>query len=570
MRYHALACDYDGTIAWDGAVSDSTILALEEIRKSGRKLILVTGRELDDLIKVFPRLDLFDRVVAENGALLYRPATREERPLAERPPDEFWQQLIKRGAERVSVGRVIVATWRPHETTAVELIRDLGLELQVIFNKGAVMILPSGVNKATGLTVALEELHLSPHNVVGVGDAENDHAFLALSECSVAVENALDTLKQRVDWVTTKGHGDGTAELCHALVATDLSFLEDRLHHKLLLGKRADNTDVWIRPYGKNVLIAGSSGSGKSTLAMGFLERLEEQRYQFLIIDPEGDYSTFHAGVVLGDDERAPSVSEVLDVLAKPDQNAVVNLVGLALNERPKFFEALLPRIQELRARTGRPHWIAVDESHHVLPSSWESAGLMVSQKMYGLMLITLEPDRVAPAILSSIDIVIAIGDDPAEMLNNFSMTVGERPPAMDPMITTLRPGEAVAWLRDSAEPPFLFRSALPRAERRRHRRKYAEGELRPDLCFYFRGPDGKLNLKAQNLAMFVQIADGVDDDTWLFHLKNGDVSRWFRNVIKDPELALQAELMERGDVNAEESRKQIRGEIEQRYILAA
>ena len=233
MRYHALACDYDGTIAWDGEVRENTIVALEEVRKSGRKLILVTGRELDDLIKVFPRIDLFDRVVAENGALLYRPATREERLLAQRPPDEFWQELIKRGAERVSVGRVIVATWRPHETTAVELIRDLGLELQIIFNKGAVMILPSGVNKATGLKVALTELGLSSHNVVGIGDAENDHAFLALCECSVAVENALDSLKERVDWVTKQGHGDGTIELIEALVATDLGFLEDRLRHKL-------------------------------------------------------------------------------------------------------------------------------------------------------------------------------------------------------------------------------------------------------------------------------------------------------------------------------------------------
>src|SRR6185369_9507550 len=192
-----------------------------DLRKSGRKLILVTGRELDDLIKVFPRLDIFDRVVAENGALLYRPSTREERVLAERPPEEFVRELIHRGVERVSVGRVIVATWRPHETTAVEVIRDFGLELQVVFNKGAVMILPSGVNKATGLTAALHELGLSPHNVVGIGDAENDHAFLGLCECSVAVANALDTLKERVDWVTSGGHGDGTIELAQALIATD-------------------------------------------------------------------------------------------------------------------------------------------------------------------------------------------------------------------------------------------------------------------------------------------------------------------------------------------------------------
>lgn len=568
MRYHALACDYDGTIAWDGEVNARTLHALEDVRKSGRKLILVTGRELDDLIKVFPRLDLFDRVVAENGGLLYRPASREERLLAERPPDKFWQELIKRGAERVSVGRVIVATWRPWETTAVELIRDLGLELQVIFNKGAVMILPSGVNKATGLSFALAELGLSRHNVVGIGDAENDHAFLSLCECSVAVANALDTLKERVDWVTREGHGDGAAEMSQALIGTDLSFLEDRLHRKLVLGKREDGTEVCVKPYGRNILIAGSSGSGKSTLATSFLERLEEQGYQFVIVDPEGDYSTLHPGVVLGDDQRAPSAAEVLDVLDKPDQNAVVNLTGLALTERPKFFEALLPRIQEMRAKTGRPHWVGVDESHHVMPSSWEAAGLTVSQKTYGLMFITLEPDRVAPAVLSSFDVVIAIGDDPAGILKNFSKAVEEKPLEMEPL--NLQPGQAVAWLRDSDEPPFIFEGVMPRAERRRHRRKYAEGELRPDLCFYFRGPEGKLNLKAQNLSIFLQIAEGVDDETWLFHLNNGDISRWFHDVIKDPELAVEAQLMERGDVNAEESRKHVRSEIEQRYILAA
>src|SRR6058998_1123259 len=209
MRYHALACDYDGTIAWDGRVDEPTIEALQQVRQSGRKLLLVTGRELEDLIQVFPKLELFDRVVAENGALLYRPASGEETRLAEPPPEEFVRELIRRGAHRVSGGRVIVSTWRPSETIAVEVIRDLGLELQVIFNKGAVMILPSGVNKATGLDAALVELGLSAHNVVGVGDAENDHAFLARCECSVAVQNALETLKQRVDWVTEAGHGEG-------------------------------------------------------------------------------------------------------------------------------------------------------------------------------------------------------------------------------------------------------------------------------------------------------------------------------------------------------------------------
>src|SRR5262245_4379694 len=207
MRYLGLACDYDGTIAHHGKVGDETIAALERVRASGRKLLLVTGRVLDELISVFPRLDLFDRVVAENGALLYRPATREQRSLGEAPPGAFVDRLRQAGVAPLSCGRVVVATWEPHQTKALELIRELGLDLQVIFNKGAVMVLPAGVNKSTGLCAALSELVLSPHNIVGVGDAENDHAFLRLCECAVAVANALPTLKDCADVVTNADHG---------------------------------------------------------------------------------------------------------------------------------------------------------------------------------------------------------------------------------------------------------------------------------------------------------------------------------------------------------------------------
>ena len=220
MRYLALATDYDGTLAHDGRVDEPTLAALERLRESGRKLILVTGRELDELLGIFPQIDLFDRVVAENGALLYRPETREEKVLGERPPDAFVEALRERGVEPISVGRVIVATWEPHETAVLEAIRDLGLELQVIFNKGAVMVLPSGVNKATGLAAALDELGLSPHNVVGVGDAENDHAFLTLCEFAAAVANALPMLKERADLVTRGDHGAGVVELIDQLIET--------------------------------------------------------------------------------------------------------------------------------------------------------------------------------------------------------------------------------------------------------------------------------------------------------------------------------------------------------------
>ena len=63
-------------------------------------------------------------------------------------------KLKKRGVKPLSVGRSIVATWEPHQATELDVIKKLGLELEIIYNKGAVMILPSGVNKATGLAAA--------------------------------------------------------------------------------------------------------------------------------------------------------------------------------------------------------------------------------------------------------------------------------------------------------------------------------------------------------------------------------------------------------------------------------
>jgi HAD superfamily hydrolase (TIGR01484 family) len=249
VRYLALATDYDGTLAHHGRVADSTWAALRRLRASGRKVVLVTGRELPDLHTVCPSLDLFDRVVAENGGLLYRPATREEQLLAPAPPGEFVRALRERGVEPLSVGRTIVATWEPHENTVRQTIRDLGLELQVLFNKGAVMILLAGVNKATGLDAALAELQLSPHNVVAVGDAENDHAFLARCACAVAVANALPLLKEHADLVTAADHGAGVEELIAELLADDLGNREGLLSRRHIpLGQRPEGKEVRLPP----------------------------------------------------------------------------------------------------------------------------------------------------------------------------------------------------------------------------------------------------------------------------------------------------------------------------------
>jgi hydroxymethylpyrimidine pyrophosphatase-like HAD family hydrolase len=562
MRYHALACDYDGTLALHGSVDEDTIESLQRLRSSGRKLILVTGRQMDDLLKVFPHTDLFDRIVAENGALVYRPGTREEVVLAAPPPDNLVAALQERGISPVSTGKVIIATWEPHHTAALEVIRDLSLEMQVIFNKGAVMLLPSGVNKATGLRAALLELGLSRHNVAGIGDAENDHALLKSCECSVAVANAVDSLKEHADLVTRADHGAGVSELIDRLIASDLCELDPRLtRHHVLAGKIGEQP-ITLSPFGSAVMITGTSGGGKTTLAAGILERLVECEYQFCIIDPEGDYERMDNAVVVGDGQRIPAPGEVAALLSDPRQNAVANLLGVELAERPSYLRSLLGRLQELRSRTGRPHWLILDEVHHLIPvsSGTNPVPLPAGQSM---LLLTVRPDSVSPLLLSGVDTVMAIGEAPEQCIRSFAGQVGEPPPALGAY--QLEPRECLLWRR--GEEPVVIQTIPPSAERRRHRRKYAEGELGEDRSFYFRGPDQKLNLRVQNLILFMQIAQGVGDDVWLYHLRRGDYSAWFQNAIKDNELAAETAAVERQiDLSAAESRELIENAIRTRY----
>ena len=225
MRCLVLACDYDGTLAHDGVLTGTTAAALDRFRATGRRLVMVTGRELPDLQSVCSVLDKFEWIVAENGAFLYRPADKFSRLLSGTASAQLAQKLAEANVRPLSVGRAIIATREPHDILAMELIKELRLELQVIFNKGAVMILPTGINKATGLAAALKEMKIMPHNMVGVGDAENDHAFLRLCALGVAVANALPTLKEQADFVTEGARGEGVTELIDRIIATDLTDL---------------------------------------------------------------------------------------------------------------------------------------------------------------------------------------------------------------------------------------------------------------------------------------------------------------------------------------------------------
>ena len=567
MQYFATAFDYDGTLATGGRVSDRTVRALEEVRRTGRKLILVSGRQLDDLFDVFPAVTLFDAIVAENGGVLYDGSTRNTEALADPPSDDFVAELRRQGIKPLSVGRVIVATWEPNEQTVLQVIHDLNLELQVIFNKGAVMVLPSGVNKASGLRQALDRLKLSPHNAVAIGDAENDLAFLSSCDCAVAVDNALDSVKARAHWVTSGAHGDGVIELANRLIESDLKELNAVLpRRRLSIGRSVDGNDIHVHWQEGNLLIAGPSGSGKTSITTALLESFCKAQFQFCVIDPEGDYDDLACTIPLRSSDQRTLVDETMRVLSYPENNAVVNLMDLRLDDRPQFLHLLLPRILELRSKTGRPHWIVIDEAHHLLPASESPTQAILKALENNVVLVTVHPDHVASQALEFVTAAAIVGSEPDRTVGAFRRGRGESEIALpphenDPKLTW--------WLRVGSS-PVRFQPIAPAAERQRHHRKYAAGELGEDRSFYFRGPNAQLNLRAQNLDRFIQIGDGVDDPTWEFHLRRHDISSWFRDVIKDEELAAEAAQIEDEDVDAAETRKRIRHAIERRYTTPA
>ncbi len=565
MWFHALACDYDGTLATGGRVAPETVDALRRARESGRRLMLVTGRVLDDLLAVFPALDVFDFAVAENGAVLYDPKAKQAVPLAPPPPPPLLAGLEHAGVP-YSTGRVVVATVVPHETAVLQTIRTLGLELEIVFNREAVMILPTGVSKASGLAAALARLGISRHNVVGVGDAENDHAFLRCVGFGVAVANAVTSLAAVADHVTAAPAGAGVVELIDELVETDLAGrVPRRGEPAVTVGEDAAGRHVPVRIRGPNLLITGGSGTGKSTLTGVLVERLVQEEYVVCLLDPEGDYRSLAAqeGMVVLTTETGTAeqrAEEVDELLRHRATSVTIDLSALDREERIRAAAAYLHAVQRLRAHTGSRCWLVIDEAHHVFPPTGGPAEHMFDRRWSGVCLVTNEPDRVAPRVLASatriVSTSLAAVTDLLPLVTPAQVPGGE-----------LEPGEALDVVFDGGAPAVVTRFRVVRREtaHRRHVKKYATGRLPPERAFHFREPDGALDLVAHNLETFAMLARGIDDRTWLHHLRCGDVSRWLREAIRDPELADEIARLERG-TDADATREAALQAIGRRY----
>lgn len=294
-----------------------------------------------------------------------------------------------------------------------------------------------------------------------------------------------------------------------------------------------------------------------------------ESKYQVCIFDPEGDFDEFEKVMTIGGPERVPKTSEILEFLANPKRSLNLNLLGVPLADRPSFFQQALARIQELRFATGHPHWVVIDEAHHSLPAELLKADLAVPQNLKSFLLVTVHPEMVSPAILRTVNGIITVGPESEAVIYSFNRSTGSNLQARG--LPAPRTGQVLVWCLNNQEPVTLVRVQPASTQRRRHLRKYAAGELGEDKSFYFRGPKGKLNLRAQNMNLFAQIAEGLDDATWKFHLSNGDYSRWLRESIKDDEIAKTVADIERNSkLSASESKRLVIDAIRKHYTAPA
>lgn len=290
--FRVIATDFDGTLAEGGRPDEEVLSGINEVRRSGRKILLVTGRILDELYEVFPDAnEYFDSIVAENGAVLWNESGT--RLLAAPVESELEEALLRRGVE-LRRGQVLLASRGRHDSAVTREIRNLGLECQVVRNRGEIMVLPAGVSKGLGTFHALGDLGISHYNAIGIGDAENDHSLLRICEIGVAVGNAVDSLRSHAKILLDEPDGAGVLSFLRGPILRGEARAEPE-RWQVEIGRDSDDMPVSLPGSQFNVLITGGSRSGKSYLAGVLAERLVVLGYCVCLLDPEGDYQALES-----------------------------------------------------------------------------------------------------------------------------------------------------------------------------------------------------------------------------------------------------------------------------------
>ncbi len=537
--FRAVAVDYDGTLA-DGPVAPDTLTALAEARTRGIRVILVTGRIVNELRAVFAHVeDHLDAIVAENGAVLV--TSVGVRRLAAPIDRAVSSALSARGVVHRS-GQVLIACDGADEPAALEVIRGLGLDCRLVRNRGELMILPAGVTKGSGLLAALGELGLSQHNTVGVGDAENDHSLLEVCEIGVAVANAVDGLRAHADVTLALPDGQGVADLLRGPLLAGRTHLHPR-RWQITLGIDDRGEAVTLPASQLNVAVCGGTGAGKSYLVGLMCEQLIRLGYAVVVLDPEGD----HIGlgdlrdvlVTGGEDRRLAGPAEIVRLLR--NVTVVVDLSHLDAAEQANYLAGLPAEIEAQRAMTGLPQWVVVDEAHAPFGRTGAGRSLAVfNPAAKGYLLVTWRPEELSGEVPAALDAVIALGSpQPSNHLVDLTAAVADMPRAEIARLLDGPTGRAVLAWRAHPHQAVAFTLGARSTPHLRHQHKYDHAGVERGRWFYFRTePNTLTGAVAANLAELEDELIRCDRGVLRHHCPGHDFSRWVAAVFHDQPLA--------------------------------
>ena len=555
MKLSVIALDYDGTIASNGRADRVALDAIREARSRGIAVILVTGRILSDLRRVLPENELFDGIVAENGAVLAFPSGRT-RALGRAPSRALLDELCRRDVT-VDFGDCIIEADAARAPEILEAVRKLELPLTLLFNRSRVMLLPQGISKATGLREMLKTLRLSLHNCIAVGDAENDHAMLDVCEIGAAVSWGSKRLQEIADDVV---HGEGPAAVGKYIraVSANAKLPPHRADsRRILLGQTHTGEAVETAVHGRNILIAGDPRSGKSWITGLFCEQLILQGYCLCLIDPEGDYETLEllpGVVVVRANEHPPRLDEIARSLRYPDVSVVIDLSALSHERKLAYVEELLPMLASLRRRIGLPHWIVVDEAHYFLHQP--NLAECVDFELAAYVLITYRPSQIHPELMRAVESTIVTpftNPDEIRVLATLSQSE-DSASAWSELLGSLAIDEAAVVTHSSAYSfPKRFTITNRITSHVRHRTKYTEVPMPLERAFVFTCDGKPFGPPARTLKEFVRMQERVPVAALHAHARRGDFSRWVREVFGDAPLATSIHALEyqfqRGEV---------------------
>ncbi|MEV4709419.1 HAD hydrolase family protein [Actinoplanes sp. NPDC049316] len=505
--YRAVAMDLDGTLTLGGWPSEAVLGAVDGLRADGVRTLLVTGRILADLDVEFPGLaDRFDLVVGENGGVLR--SSGWTRPLAD-PVDPNLLERLHDAGVRARRGEVLLACDGSADHLALDAIESLGLDVQLVRNRAALMLIPSGVTKGTGMREGLAELGVSPHNTLAVGDAENDHSMLTAAGLGVAVANAVAGLRDHADLVLAESDGAGVSALLTGPVLTGQRPVRT-LRRRIVLGTGVDQQPAVLPAAQTNLMVTGASESGKSYLAGLVVEQLAALGYVLLVIDPEGDHVSLGAlrGVTVLAGNQLPDPAEVPTLYGQGLSCLILDLSSLHRPGREDYLRRMWPAVAAYRAETALPHWIVLEEAQNL---GWcHHAGLDTPDLgEWGLCLVSYQPDRIA-----------------APVLDRMRWRV------------ELSPGGHSAILTPPDGPPMPITIGRRTTPHVRHWHKYVDSPLPDHERFAFHTAPGGPAPVAANLREFLTLLPDLPDEVITFHARRHDFSRWLAGVYRDHVLA--------------------------------